>query len=37
MGDDTGAGRFDAAIEARVDDLLQRMTLKEKVGQLVQS
>ena len=28
--------QIDPAIEARVDDLLQRMTLAEKVGQLVQ-
>jgi hypothetical protein len=28
--------RIDPALDARVDDLLGRMTLAEKVGQLVQ-
>ena len=27
----------DAELEARVDDLLERMTLREKVGQIIQA
>jgi beta-glucosidase len=36
MSDTAGASSPDRQIEARVDDLIQRMTLAEKVGQLVQ-
>jgi beta-glucosidase len=32
----TQYNKIDSSVEARVDDLLQRMTLAEKVGQLVQ-